>query len=219
METLCTKLVKTKRFGKVPCLYAEGHSGRHSPNLTGQDKDKRIGERGPNYVTPRGREFISFWTTPILGPRRLVSSSDLLKGYSFSTCNASIAGISKTKEYQTAHDHYRWAHNQKNPGKYRIYKDVHFFSEWDSAKNTREAKRIFANKAFLWMRGNMPKPTAGKWQLHVGRDSNGIKRFEPGYLSWEPMDDIHVRNKKRELKEYELDDLRTHVQLRELTEF
>jgi hypothetical protein len=140
----------------------------------------------------------------------------LQTGQNFLDCRL---GISNTKEYQTASNHYRWAHDRTNLFQYRTYKGMQFFPEWDSAKKTSAAIGVFANKAALWMCKHLPKPKEGKYQLHVGKDSNGIKHFEPNYLSWEPMDDIHTRNKTRELKEYNLDALREHVQLRELTEF
>jgi hypothetical protein len=190
----CKKLVKTKRFGDLPCICDEGHDGSHSADLTGLHLKRGavVLEQGPKI----GR-CSAWWVKLEDADEPVLRRSQVILN--------PRSGKVNTAEWLTAYSHYRCSFSIP------CYKGMIFYPEWDTAVGQPSAATVFADNAMKWLQKHMPKPKEGKWQLHVGRNSEGVKEFSPSFISWEPMEDVHIRNKKRELKDYSLDELLSEV--------
>jgi hypothetical protein len=201
----CKKFVNT-RFGKLSCFLKENHPGQHCPVFTGVSFGRAVvEERGPN------RHGQATWWVRYDTGRTLMLAQNIRHG---GQGISPRTGLSRTAEYGTAMNHYRWATDPNYIGyDSKCYGKMVFYSNWNTGRAAS-----FATLASRWMRKHMPKPVDGKWQLHVGKNSQGIKIFAPGYISWEPMEDVHVRNKRRALADYSLQELKIEIERRKTTE-
>jgi hypothetical protein len=169
--------------GKRKCIRKKGHSGRHSPDLTGMKfgnllvvskdsikKDQVVWVVRNDVFLQKivGRSLTDGTTRGINAP------------HGFQT------GGTKTPELLTVGNHRRLISVKSGPNKHsKYYVGMPFYSGWDPAKGGavwRGAK---------WIVDNLGKRPGKGWSLDIIEQSKG---FVPGNLRWVPRGFIQRRN-------------------------
>lgn len=165
----------------VPCLRSYGHTGRHSPNLSGitTKGGRRVIElaaRPENRVSFRGEK--AWWRVSKDGATWVALGSEIING---DLTGRSVARRIKygftaiVPEYATVANHQRNIFKMSHLQQFRNYAGMPFFDEW----NRDNGGSFFAGAKRI--RDNLgPKPNKNS-SIHIVDQAKG---FVPSNLEW-----------------------------------
>jgi hypothetical protein len=196
-KKLCGKMIEKQGLLKAcPCLRKHGHTGAHTPDLTGLVNVfgyAKIIKRAPDYVNPVSGGHSTQWVVLHRdGWKKQTLANYLFNGRSAGISAPNFRGVGCTDkrgkpypEYTTIQRHWIYIFNFKSL-EHSVYKRMKFYDKWNPIKGGSIVDGC------IWIRKNLgPKP--GKdWQMHVIKSKKcPFGFFGPGGIIWRHKMDRH----------------------------